>query len=175
VTPWPVPSSNASHGAVAFDRPRRSGVNSGPLPLPVTTDGGSSMGSARDSSPDASQGTGAARLPLPARVWLRPLSSSEPRVSSGSRGDSPGSRDAIPASMPPSMVSPPSGRHPEASHWPHVPALLRHPSPGIGHRHPCRAGASRPQGHHTDEDLHARVHPRRVGSPQSSGCFGGDV
>ncbi len=67
------------------------------------------MGSARDSAPDASQASGAARLPLPARVWLRPLSSSEPRVSSGSRGDPPRSRDAIPASMSPSTASPPAG------------------------------------------------------------------
>jgi len=52
----------------------------------------------RDSSPEASQASGAARLPLPARVWLRPLSRSEPRYSSGSRGDSPRSRDALLAS-----------------------------------------------------------------------------
>ncbi len=131
------------------------------------------MGLARDSSPDTSQASGAARLPLPARVWLRPLSSSAPRVSSGSRGDSPRSRDTLPASTPPSMASPPSGRHPEACHLPQVPALLRHPSPGIGLRHPCRAGASRPQGHQNDEDLHARAQPRRIAGPQSRGCFGG--
>ena len=54
------------------------------------------MGSARDSAPDASQTSGAARLPRPARVWLRSLSSSEPRVSSKSVGDSPRSRDTLP-------------------------------------------------------------------------------
>jgi len=102
------------------------------------------MGLARDSSPEASQASGPARLPRPARVWLRPLSTSEPRVSSGSRGDSPRSRDTLPASMSPSMASPPSGRHPEACHVPHGPALRRHPSPGIGLRHPCCAG---PLGH----------------------------
>jgi hypothetical protein len=67
------------------------------------------MESARDSSPDASQASGAARLPLPARVWLRLFFSSEPCVSSGSRGASPRSRDTIPASTPPSMASPPAG------------------------------------------------------------------
>ncbi len=56
------------------------------------------MGSVRDSAPDANQASGAACLPLPARVWLRPLSRCEPHFPSGSRGDSPRSRDAPPAS-----------------------------------------------------------------------------
>ena len=46
------------------------------------------MESTGNSSSDRSQATGMARLPTPARVWLRSLSSSEPRVSSGSRGAS---------------------------------------------------------------------------------------
>jgi len=154
-----------------LDRPRRPGVPFGPFPLPVMIDGGGPMGSARDSSPEASQASGAARLPLPAPVWRRPVSSSEPRVSSGSRGGSPTSHHALPASMPPSMASPPSGGYPEACHLPHGPALLRHPSPGIGLRPPCRAGASRPQGHQNDEDLPARAHSRRGAGPQSSGCL----
>ena len=56
------------------------------------------MGLARGISPDASQASGAASLSLPARVRLRPLSRCEPRFSSGSRGDSPRSRDALLAS-----------------------------------------------------------------------------
>jgi len=157
----------------ALDSRVGSRVASWPMPLPGRTHGGGSMGVARDSSPDASQASGAARLPLPARVWLRPLSSSEPRFSSGSRGASPRSLDTIPASTPPSMASPPSGRHPEACHLPHGPALRRHPSPGIGLRHPCRARASGPQAHQNDDDLHALALPRRAGGPQSSGCLVG--
>jgi len=113
------------------------------------------MGSARAGFPDASQASGATRLPLSAWARLSPLSSSEPRVSPGSRGDSPRSRDTLPTSTPPSMASPPSGRYPDACHLPHVPALLRHPSPAVGLEPPCRAGATRPQGYQDDEDLHA--------------------
>ena len=83
------------------------------------------MESARDSCPDASQASGAPCLSVAAQGWLRPLVSSDPRVSSGSRGDSPTSGETIPA-------SPPSGQPPEASHLPHVPTLRHHSSLGIG-------------------------------------------
>ncbi len=65
------------------------------------------MGSARDSAPDPGRISSSVRPPLTARPHRYPVSTSEPR------GDPPGSRDVIPASMPPSMVSPSSGHQPK--------------------------------------------------------------
>jgi len=91
------------------------------------------MGLARDRSPDPGRVRGAVRPPLSPRPPLCSPARSEPRVSSGSLGDPPGSRDAIPASTPPSTASPPSGRQPKLLDRLREALRSRHYSPRTEH------------------------------------------
>jgi integrase len=47
--------------------------------------------------------------------------------------------------------------------------LLRHPSAGVGRRHPHRAGTARPQGRGYYPDLYPRAQPWRAGRAQPAG------
>ncbi len=99
--------SDAGHGAVGLDRLKRSGITSGSLPpLPVTTVGGDSMGSAKDSAPDPRRTGSPVRPPMSVRPAspfglghhaIRPPPASR---QGRSRGRSPSLRPATPCAIP---------------------------------------------------------------------------
>ncbi len=72
-----------------LDRPRRPGVPFGLLPLPLMTDGGRPMGSARDSVPDPRRADSPVCPPLSARARPRPVSAIAPLAASTPRRTPP--------------------------------------------------------------------------------------